>query len=239
MHARRLLLAALPAVLTTTVLTGLGAAPAHASDYCDYEDSTFPTVTGYSPSTVVVGVTPALVTFHVQAHDTCGIDDWSVSGANMFAYKQDPTDRIYGFSNSDAGTSYADVEVNDPAYNTTTKRFSFHLLRRATFKSSANATPEPIRKGAYLTVRGTLSRADWDQDRYRGYGSQRVQVQFSARGSGRWTTIKTVTAAKSGLASTRVKVTGRTAKDGSYRLHYAGNGVTGSATSNADYVDVR
>lgn len=110
---------------------------------------------------------------------------------------------------------------HDPAYNTTTKRFTFHLLRRAAFKITADATPEPIREGAYLTVRGTLTLADGDQDCYVGYGGQWSQVQFSVRGSVRWTTVKTVTA-----------------KDGFYRLHYAGSGVAGSATSGGDCVDV-
>ena len=241
MTARRFALPALAAALTTAALTVVAAPSAHADDYCDYQDSTFPTLSGYGPSTVVVGLSPALVTFHVNASDACGIDGWLISGESMFAYDHDPTDTIYGFSNSEAGTSYADVSVNDPAYNVTTKRFSFHLLRRAAFRHGADATPEPVRKGQYVTVRGVLTRADWDQDRYVGYGSgtQRVQVQFRAKGASSYRTVRTVTVGKSGQVSARVKVSGTTARDGYYRLAYAGNGVTGSTSTAGDYVDVR
>lgn len=223
-------------------LTGAVAAPAaaHADDYCDYEDSTFPTISSYSPSTVTLGLQSKLVTFRVNADDECGIDDWDIYGPHLWAMDNDPTDRIYAWSNADAGTSYVDVEVSDAAYNTTTKRFAFRL-KRATYVSGFNATPEPVKKGKYLTVEGTLKRADWDRGAYVKYGarSQKVQIQFRPKTSSTYKTIKTVTLNKSSAVSTKIKVSGQVARDGYYRLHFAGNGTSGATTSKGDFVDVR
>lgn len=229
----------------TTVLLGAGsviAAPAaaHADDYCDYEDSTFPTISGYSPSTVVLGTQSKLVTFRVSADDECGIESWDIYGPHVWAMDNDPTDRVYAWSNADAGTSYVDVEVEDPNYNTTTKRFAF-TLKRATYVSGFNVTPEPVKKGKYVTVKGTLKRADWDRGTYVAYGakSQKVQIQFRPKGTTTYKTVKTVTLGTGSKISTKLKVSGSLAKDGYYRLSYAGNGTTGASVAAGDYVDVK
>lgn len=223
-------------------ITGALVAPtaAHADDYCDYEDETFPTISSYSPSTVTLGLESKLVTFAVDAHDDCGIEDWDISGPHGWAWKKSPTDRIYAWSNADAGASHVDVSVNDPNYNTTTERFSFRL-KRATRVSGFNATPEPVKKGKYVTVKGVLKRADWDKGKYAPYGakSQKVQIQFKARGSSTYKTIKTVTVGKKSAVKVKIKVVGAVAKDGTYRLSYAGNGTSGSSVSAGDYVDVK
>jgi hypothetical protein len=233
------------ALLTTTAVAAttavaLTAPSASASDYCDYYDDTFPKVTGYSPSTVVVGTSPALVKFSVKATDECGIDDWMLSNDSVFAFKSSPSDKVYGWDNSDAGSSYMDVSVNDPAYNETEKRFSFKLLRKTRW-SSFNAAPEPVRKGGTVTVTGSLQRADWDSGRYVGYGSggKKAKVQFKKKGSSTWTTVKTVTVGKGSKVSTKVAVKGTTARDGSYRLYFAGNSVSSTSASTSDYVDVK
>jgi hypothetical protein len=233
------------ALLTTTAVAATTAvaftAPiASASDYCDWEDDTRPTVTGYSPTTVVVGLDPALVKFSVKASDECGIDDWIVSNDSVFAYKSSPGDKVYGWWNSDAGSTYMDVMVADQAYNVTEKRFSFKLLRKTRW-TSFNASPEPVRKGGTVTVTGTLQRADWDYGRYVGYGSggKKAKVQFKKKGSSTWTTVKTVSIGKGSKVSTKVSVKGTTARDGSYRLYFAGNSVSSTSASTSDYVDVK
>lgn len=233
------------ALLTTTAVAAttavaLTAPTARASDYCDWEDETFPRVTGYGPSTVVVGLDPVLVKFSVKASDECGIEDWMLSNDSVLAFKSSPSDKVYGWLNSDAGSTYMDVMAADPAYNVTEKRFSFKLLRKTRWQS-VNAGPEPVRKGAAVTVSGTLQRADWDAGVYRGYGSggQRAAVQFKAKGTSTWTTVKTVSVGKGSKVSTKVTVKGITARDGWYRLHFAGNGVSAASASATDFVDVR
>ncbi len=200
----------------------------------------FPTISSYSPSTVTLGLQSKLVTFRVNAHDECGIDGWDVDNDHVFAYDSNLTEKIYPWSNSSAGASYMDVSVHDPAYNVTTKRFGFRL-KRATYVSGFNVTPEPVKKGKYVTVKATLKRADWDRGAYVKYGakSQRVQIQFKVKGTSTYKTIKTVTLGKKSEVTSKIKISGSLAKDGTYRLSYAGNGTSGASVSKGDYVDVR
>lgn len=240
---RRRFAAAFAALALGIVGAVAGPVAAHADDsddYCGWNDAAHPWINGYGPSTVTLGLEPKLVKFWVSAGDDCGIDDWSVDNSYVYAYKSDPTEKVYVWSNSDAGAKYMDVKVYDTNYNATTERFPFRL-KRATYVSGFNATPEPVKKGRYLTVKGTLKRADWDRNAYVKYGarSQKVQIQFRPKNSSTYKTIKTVTLNKSSAVRTKIKVSGLVARDGYYRLHYAGNGASGTTTSKADYVDVR
>jgi hypothetical protein len=99
---------------------------------------------------------------------------------------------------------------------------------------TVNASPEPVKKGGTLTVTGKLSRADWENGIYTGYVSQPAKLQFRAKGSSTYTTVKTVTTGKSGALKTTVKA----AKDGYFRYVFAGTSTTGTATAAGDYIDV-
>lgn len=236
------------AAITSVVLglAGAAAAPAVAQadgwddDYCTYDDESPPEVHGYGPSTLTLGLRSRLVTFTVNASDDCGIDDWRVDNDYVWAYRSDPTDKVYAWSNSDAGASFMDVKVWDTNYNATTQRFAFRL-KRATHFTGFNVNPEPVKKGRYVTVSGTLTRADWDAGRYVSYGAktQRVQVQFKANGTSTFKTVKTVTLGRKSAVKTKIKVAGAVAKDGTYRLSYAGDGTSGASVSVGDYVDVK
>ncbi len=102
-------------------------------------------------------------------------------------------------------------------------------------KVTVNATPEPVVKGRTLTVKGALTRADWNTGRYAGYKGQKVTLQFKARGAAAYTDVKTVTSGTGGALSTTVKAS----KDGSYRYKFAGTSTTAAKTSAADFVDVK
>ncbi|WP_406400301.1 DUF5707 domain-containing protein [Streptomyces uncialis] len=102
-------------------------------------------------------------------------------------------------------------------------------------KLTANATPEPVKKGKTLTISGALTRASWDNLKYNGFASNSVKLQYKKKGAGAWTTVKTVKADSRGTVKTTVKASA----DGDYRFTYGGSGTTGSATSVADFVDVR
>ena len=216
------------------------AAHADDSDYCNYDDTTFPQIHSYSPSTVTLGLESKLVTFRVSADDECGIDDWDINGPHVWAWDNDPTDRIYPWAELLCRREPRGRRGERSDYNTTTQRFGFRLLRD-TYVSGFNVTPEPVKKGKYVTVKGTLKRADWDKGAYVKYGakSQRVQVQFKAKGAASYTTVKTVTLGKKSEVKSKIKVAGSLAKDGTYRLSYAGNGISGASVSVGDYVDVK
>jgi hypothetical protein len=102
-------------------------------------------------------------------------------------------------------------------------------------KVTVNATPEPAVKGRTLTVKGSLTRADWSKRTYAGYQGQKVTLQFKAKGATAYSDVKTVTSGTAGALSTTVKAS----KDGSYRYKFAGTSTTAAKTSAADYVDVK
>jgi hypothetical protein len=102
-------------------------------------------------------------------------------------------------------------------------------------KATVNATPEPVAKGRTLTVKGSLTRADWNAGRYAGYRGQKVTLQFKAQGASAYTDVKTVTSGTAGALSTTVKA----AKDGTFRYVFAGTSTTAAVKSAGDFVDVR
>ncbi|MFD9109069.1 hypothetical protein [Streptomyces bottropensis] len=114
------------------------------------------------------------------------------------------------------------------------KRSKTVQLKRAA-KVTANASPEPVVKGKAVTVTGKLTRANWSTKKYNAYSGRTVSLQFRAKGTDSFKTVKKGTTSSTGA----LKATVPASVDGSYRWVYYGNSTTGVATSAADYVDVR
>ncbi|QYX78064.1 hypothetical protein [Streptomyces akebiae] len=114
------------------------------------------------------------------------------------------------------------------------KRSKTVQLKRAA-KATVNATPEPVTKGKKITVTGKLTRANWSTKKYDGYGGRTVSLQFKAKGTDTFKTVKKATTSSTGALKTSVTASA----DGSYRWVYYGNSTTGVATGASDYVDVR
>jgi hypothetical protein len=111
------------------------------------------------------------------------------------------------------------------------------LQRRATFGKSFNASPEPVKKGQKIKVKGTLARINWTGAKnlkYVGF-SNKAQIQFKASGTTEYVTVKTVTSTKKGKISTTVKAN----KSGSWRLYFGGLSTTSTAASHGDFVRVK
>ncbi|MDH6434434.1 hypothetical protein M2158_002911 [Streptomyces sp. SAI-144] len=107
-------------------------------------------------------------------------------------------------------------------------------IKRAA-RLTVNASPEPVKKGGTITVTGKLTRANWETGTYTGDISQNATLQFRAKGSNSYTTVKTVISGTGGALKTTTKAT----EDGYYRYVFAGTTTTGSATAAGDYIDVR
>lgn len=107
-------------------------------------------------------------------------------------------------------------------------------IKRAA-KLTTNATPEPVKKGATLTVKGALTRANWETSKYSGYTGQSVTLQFRAKSSDTYKNVKTVKSGTSGALSTTVKASA----DGFYRYKFAGTTTTAAKSAAGDYVDVK
>ncbi|MEU5888398.1 hypothetical protein ABZ835_16385 [Streptomyces sp. NPDC047461] len=107
------------------------------------------------------------------------------------------------------------------------------LQRRSTL--TVNASPEPVTKGKTITVTGKLSRANWETNKYAGYASQYVKLQFRKAGTTTYTTVKTVKTSSTGNLSTTVTASA----DGSYRYSFAGTTTTPAVSATGDYIDVQ
>ncbi|WP_371661639.1 hypothetical protein [Streptomyces sp. NBC_00280] len=102
-------------------------------------------------------------------------------------------------------------------------------------KLNTDATPEPVRKGATITVKGTLTRANWDTSKYTGYVNAPVTLQFKKKGATTFTTVKTIKAGAAGALKTTVKAT----VDGTYRFAFAGSSTTAPINAVGDVIDVK
>ncbi|KOV59671.1 lipoprotein [Streptomyces sp. NRRL WC-3618] len=102
-------------------------------------------------------------------------------------------------------------------------------------KLTLNASPEPVRKDATITVTGRLTRANWDGANYTGYGNQAVKLQFRKGGTNTYTTVKTIRTAANGDLRTTVKAT----VDGFFRYVSATTTTTSDAYAAPDFIDVR
>jgi hypothetical protein len=214
--------------LGSAVLASLAVSEARADTLCS--------VTGFSPRSVTVGLSPELVTF-VPAVTGCTVGGWSIEGGDYAFYVHDaaPEQSFFPVTNGDT----APVDVLVSAYNADFDegsqlfRGSF-VVKRRTGWDQFNASPEPVRQGAPITVKGRLQRADWEQAAYVGYAGRSVALEFRTA-TGSYRKIKTVSTAADGSVSTTVTAS----SDGYWRLRYGGNSTAGASKVAGDFVDVR
>ncbi|BEL12796.1 hypothetical protein Q0Z83_109870 [Actinoplanes sichuanensis] len=112
-------------------------------------------------------------------------------------------------------------------------------LFKQTWLTTANATPEPARKGSNLTVTGTLTQPDWSYlladgstKMTVGYAGQPVRLQFARAGSTAYTTVKTVTSGAGGA----LKAAAPANLSGTWRWYFGGSGTSAAAVSGGDAV---
>src|SRR3982751_4776008 len=76
---------------------------------------------------------------------------------------------------------------------TGTKRTAtaYHSMRRQDRFVRLNASPEPVRKGAKVTVTGKLERASWADQKYHGYAGRTAELQFRTP-EGTYSTVREV-----------------------------------------------
>ncbi|MBC6457136.1 hypothetical protein [Actinomadura sp. HBU206391] len=98
--------------------------------------------------------------------------------------------------------------------------------------SSFNAAPEPVRKGATITVGGTLKRyvSSWGS-----WSGQWVYLYFQPRGSSTWTYMAVAKTDRYGKFRKGFKAS----RDGSWMAKYKGATSYLPGSSGSDYVDVR
>ncbi|MET7681525.1 hypothetical protein [Streptomyces sp. NPDC005423] len=100
---------------------------------------------------------------------------------------------------------------------------------------TVDAAPEPVKKGKTVTVTGKLSRANWETNKYAGYATQSVKLQFRKKSATTYTTLKTIKTTSTGTLKTTTTAT----VDGYYRYSFAGTSTTPAVNATGDYVDVQ
>ena len=239
------------ALLAASVL-GIGglalASPAKAATDCTGTSHTKIISTGARPVTVVVGtrVTREL-TFYSQVEDPCTaavssavllensplsddmeqVDRLGNVASFQVAYQIDPSD----LANTDAGLWQADIVAQGTTEDHASA--SFRLLRAA--RLTANAGPEPVRKGGTITVEGLLTRASWHTHSYRGVRRATVALEARRPQDASYVPLRQVTSDAEG----RLKVRVTASKGICFRFTYAGSGSTAPVTSAGDCVRLR
>ncbi|MFF2523147.1 hypothetical protein [Streptomyces liangshanensis] len=126
----------------------------------------------------------------------------------------------------------ATVQANDGDYWISDRVALFKVKRAASL--TTDATPEPVRKGATLTVTGKLSRANWTDRKYHGFTKQVVKLQYKKAG-GTYSTVRTATTDSKGNLRATVKASAA----GSWRWAFAGTTTTMKVDSPGDAVTLK
>ncbi|MEU6069101.1 MULTISPECIES: hypothetical protein [Streptomyces] len=138
--------------------------------------------------------------------------------------------------NSDAGTwKKGGVAIDSSSHAEKWQSDLGTLPVRRAAKLTADATPEPVKKGKTITVTGKLTRANWETGKYTAYVTQPVKLQFRKNGSSTYTTVKTIKSSSTGALKTTVTASA----DGYYRYSFAGTATTSAINSAADFIDVQ
>ncbi|MDX6312409.1 MAG: hypothetical protein QOF84_3320 [Streptomyces sp.] len=245
------------AVLSGALALSALAVPAAFADESS-GDTQLTKVAANGGASIAVGIGKKTFSYSVTATDSSGIADaeaflWHGTSVNSpdgatadggtssctsagtctFNGTIDPSSD--GLLNSTAGTwnVFAGVDAKDGDYVVKDAAATVKLLRIS--KLTADAGPEPVKKGKTLTVTGKLTRADWQALKYVGYNSKTVSLQFRPAGSSTYTTVKSVTTGTGGALKTTVTAS----KDGYWRFSFAGSSTTASSKATGDYVDVQ
>jgi hypothetical protein len=239
-------------------LSALALPAAHADE--QYGDTYVTGVVVNSGNPVVVGTGARTVSVAVTATDPTGISeinatlyhgayaaqDSTVPAATDCGPTTDATTTCTLTFNLTPGTAPANDALagtwSVSAYAIAADGDAQFLENAATFsvkrdtRLTADATPEPVKWGKLLTVKGSVQNADWAAGAFTAAPAGRsLTLQFRPEGCSAWSAVKTASTAADGTVSTTV----RAYADGDYRWSYAGTDTTAAAVSPADHVDVR
>lgn len=139
-------------------------------------------------------------------------------------------------SNALAGLWYmAPVAVDGDGNVTRGEGAYFARIKRPTYMSQTDATPEPVKKGQNLGVKARMTVASWAQHKNVPLIGHQVLLQYRKGTSGPFVTLKKLKTDRDGWADATVKATA----DGAYRYEFAGTSLTQPASGWTDYVDVK
>jgi hypothetical protein len=202
--------------------------PAHAAARCSIDN--------FSPRTIVIGLSPVKAKIRPSISG-CTVQGWNLSSSSSFyTFDSNPEAVFYPpFSNSVkaedvvASAYNEDFEVTNRIFN------NAFTIKRNILLDNVNATPEPVRKGAKITIKGRLRIADWTNDRYVGLTKKGVTLESRPLKGGEFVRVKSATTGTGGNVTASVTA----GSDRCYRFHYSGASDAPAKNSAADCVDVR
>ena len=148
-------------------------------------------------------------------------------------YDLGPRDFVGHGDNGCAGRWKVTFTAKDAAQTKRTAT-TYHSIRRQARFVRLNASPEPVRKGAKVTVTGKLERASWADQAYHGYAGRTAELQFRTP-EGTYSTVREVVGSRTGTYS----VTATQSQEGCWRLVFRGSATTTAAKATGDCVGVR
>jgi len=207
------------------------------------DESTGCGIKSVNPTGVVLGGSEVVQNYSVTTTGTgcTGNVTWVLRWDNGNVFVDSYMNQAYWwpdeYRNGSAKSYGMSVELTNGDGTSVSKSFNYSFRRRATFGSTFNASPEPLKLGAKLTLKATLKRISWDGNKmpYIAYTKQPVKVQFKPTGNTGYTTIKTVKSGTGGKISTTVTAV----QTGTWRLSFAGTSTTGASNSGTDAVTVK
>jgi hypothetical protein len=147
-------------------------------------------------------------------------------------YDLAPRDFVGHGDNGCAGRWKVTFTAKDAAGTKRTATAYHSMLRQARFVR-LDASPEPVRKGAKVTVTGKLERASWADQKYHGYAGRTAELQFRTP-DGTYSTVREVVGSRTGT----YRVTATQSQKGCWRLVFRGSATTTSAKASGDCVGV-
>jgi hypothetical protein len=226
---------ALAVIAATVGLTGAAVVASPVSASADLPCR----IDGFRPTSVVVGLVPVSRRVFVDLSECSGKAWELVVGDREFeAFSDDPSEVFGPRRDAQAGAKRVVVTASNDDFFETTRTWEdgFSLKRRTAFRSGTfNASPESVRRGRPISIKGRLVIADWDHDRYVGARGRTVQVQFTGPSSSEYRTVKRVRADRNGWVRTTVMAQ----STGKWRLVYGGSSTAGPARTHGDAVEVR
>ncbi|MFE4408280.1 hypothetical protein [Streptomyces sp. NPDC056821] len=109
-----------------------------------------------------------------------------------------------------------------------------YKVKRAS-RLTIDATPQQVAKNGTLTVKGKLTRANWETLKNPGFAGQAVRLQFKKAGTSSYSTVKTVTTDSAGRLSAKVKITA----SGTWRWSFSGTTTTAARSSTGNSVKLK
>jgi hypothetical protein len=168
----------------------------------------------------------------------CTLRHWELSLGpyDYYTYLQSPRASIRPLHDATAGPQAVLVNTCNSEFDCRETSFptGFTLKRRTTWQTgSFDATPEPVRKGRPISLKGRLLVVNWDAGRYVGFVKRLVSVEFRTP-TGSYSRVATAVTDATGWVRTTVPAS----RTGVWRLRYGGSTVAGPAIAVGDTVQV-